>query len=326
MRTFRFGSSLPPHSMALSRSSWKACADRLADVFGQVGFEVRHHAVQPVGRLARARHDKLDPVGARRHDLDRRLRPAASSASRTSDTSARGSIGLWTYCCTCWRTARSSVSGVSSDVITTTFGRRFERLRFSSIEHAEAVHARHPHVEQHEVEAARAQPPERLGAVFRHAHVEAGPGEHGPGHVPRRPVVVDDENAGGAALMSARLETGRAGAARPWPAPRERGQRAPEACHLPRECVGQRRRVRPGVAPRGLLEPAAARNARGAPSVPSEPLSACAPRRSASQSPADAACLIADHEPARIGAKDGDELVEQAPIAAQPGEGALDVE
>jgi len=54
------------------------------------------------------------------------------SASRTSDTSAAVATGLWMYCWACCRIARSSVSGASSDVITTTRGRVFTRFRWSS--------------------------------------------------------------------------------------------------------------------------------------------------------------------------------------------------
>ena len=97
---------------------------------------------------------------------------AAASASRTVCSSAGGSTGLCTYLNACSRTAFSSVSGASSDVITTTRGRVFGGAELR--EQIEAVHARHPDVEQQQVEASSAERLQRLDAVFGHRRREAG--------------------------------------------------------------------------------------------------------------------------------------------------------
>jgi hypothetical protein len=67
---------------------------------------------------------------------------------------------------------------------------------FHAVEHGEAVHARHPHVEEHEVEFLRAHARERFGAVLRHPHGVTGFGQRGPRQMSRGPVVVHHEDVG----------------------------------------------------------------------------------------------------------------------------------
>ena len=166
------------------------------------------------GGLARARHHQLDPFGPRRDHFDRRRTSGAASASRTVCSSAGDSTGLCTYLNACSRTALSSVSGASSDVMTTTRGRCLGGTQLG--EQIEAVHARHPDVEQQQIEAAAAERLERFDAVLRHRRRESRARQHLLQHVPRGLVIVDDEDpahdglrfrlaAGGAWRPDARL-------------------------------------------------------------------------------------------------------------------------
>ena len=91
----------------------------------------------------------------------------ASSASRTVSSSARGSTGLCTYLNACSRTARSIVSGVSSDVMTTTRGRVLRARSFG--QQLEAVHAAASRRRAAADRTAVAQRLERFDAVLRDA-------------------------------------------------------------------------------------------------------------------------------------------------------------
>jgi hypothetical protein len=65
---------------------------------------------------------------------------------------------------------------------------------FQPIEDPEAVHARHPDVEQHQVELPRAHAGERVGSVLRDADVIAGFLQRHARQMPRGTVIVDDED------------------------------------------------------------------------------------------------------------------------------------
>ena len=121
MRTLRFGSSLPPHSIALVSSSRNAYGDRVSELRVEFRPQVRHHRVDAFGRLASARNHQLDPIRPCGHDFNR-SRFGRLQAPRTVSSSVAGATGLWTYMNAWSRTAVSSVSGVSSEVITTTRG------------------------------------------------------------------------------------------------------------------------------------------------------------------------------------------------------------
>ena len=95
-----------------------------------------------------------------------------ASASRTVSSSAGGSTGLCTYLNACSRTALSSVSGVSSDVITTTRGRV---LRVRSLASRSSPFMRGIQTSSSSRSKRRVRERlERLDAVLRHRRREAG--------------------------------------------------------------------------------------------------------------------------------------------------------
>src|SRR4029079_16236349 len=73
------------------------------------------------------------------------------------------------------------------------------RLAFDlleTIEHAQAVHSRHPDVEEHEIESLGAELPAGFDAVLRDADVETGLRQGHARYVSRDSIIVDDEHAG----------------------------------------------------------------------------------------------------------------------------------
>ena len=131
IRTFAIRIELAAPFDGIQQQFAKRIADRLAHLRREIGVELRHDRLDAVGRLARARHDELDPLGPRRNHLDRR-RVGCGERVANGLQQRRSSTGLCTYLNACSRTAFSSVSGASSDVITTTRGRDLIGRSFAS--------------------------------------------------------------------------------------------------------------------------------------------------------------------------------------------------
>ena len=297
-------------------------ADRLAHVGREVGIEVRHDRLDAAGCLARARHDELDPVGPRRDHFDRR-RVGAASASRTVCSSAGASTGLCTYLNACSRTAFSSVSGASSDVITTTRGRAsiVAELR----EEIQPVHPRHPHVEQQQVELLERERLERLDAVLGHRRRKPGLGQDRPQHVTRGLVVVDHEDLAhdGLRFRLARGVRWRGGrpplpGARCEPRANASSSRASSWRSVTARALGAPSKFR---VPSRLLDlPRRAWRPAGAPTVAIAPFSPCAASRSASASRRSSARSIWRSDDGESGPKQRDDLLQEPAIAARVAE------
>jgi hypothetical protein len=183
---------LPPHSIAFISSSPKAWPTRLRTSSGRSGVEVRQQLADPLRRLALARHEQLDPVGARRDDLDRpQLRSRFERRAHgllqllRLDRLRQVAVGLLPD------RAQQRVGGVVSRHH---HDARRLRLLAQTREHLEPVELRHPDVEQHEVEGLLAHALERLLAVHRLGDGVAGAPQLMRDQVPRRGVVVDDED------------------------------------------------------------------------------------------------------------------------------------
>jgi hypothetical protein len=149
--------------------------------------------MQPIRRLPRARHDQLDPVRTRRHDLDRRHGRALERIAHDRDE-RRGFDGLVQVLI---RMPPYRLQHRLRRIV----GRHDDDARpgfetFHAVEHGEAVHARHPHVEEYEIEFLPAHARERCGAVLSHTHGVAGFRQRRPRQMSGRPIVVHHEDVG----------------------------------------------------------------------------------------------------------------------------------
>ena len=155
---------------------------------------MRHHALQPVGGFARAGNRQLDPVRPCRHDLDRRLGSSLQGVSNKRHERQR----LDRLVHELMRPLSDRLQDGSGGIV----GREDHDPRLSlraldSVEHPEAVQPGHPDVEEHQIVPFCAQAVDRFGAILRDANVEPRLREHRPHDVPRSPIIVDDEHAGG---------------------------------------------------------------------------------------------------------------------------------
>ena len=60
----------------------------------QIRFQLIHEALNPIDRLARARHEQLDPFRSRRQHLNREEAQDAASASPHDLNQRAGSMGF----------------------------------------------------------------------------------------------------------------------------------------------------------------------------------------------------------------------------------------
>ena len=125
---------------------------RFAHVVRQLGVELHHEILQALRDLERARRDELQPLGPRRHDLDRQA--AAADAGQhvvddLDDPARRERLAHERVRLPAKRLQqrlRRVVGGHHHDA------RRRGAASRASRQHVEAAHARQPDVEQHQVD------------------------------------------------------------------------------------------------------------------------------------------------------------------------------
>ncbi len=166
IRTFRWGSSLPPHSMALVSSSRKACATDSRTGSGRFGLELHHERLNAVRHLQHARRDQLHPFGPGRHDLDRQRRRRRRGNRVVDDLHDRGrrkglaEVAVGLLADGCEQRLRRVVGRHHDDDRRRCHGARVR-------EDVEAAQVRQTDIEQHDVERASVEPPQRFAPVGR---------------------------------------------------------------------------------------------------------------------------------------------------------------
>ena len=166
-------------------------ARRLPDVEGKIRLELGQEALNPVDRLARARHEQLDPFRSRRQHLDRGRVVGGQGPADDVDQA----LGI--------ERLRQEVVGVLAERAEHGV-RRVEAgddddLRRAAVvratrQHVEPAHSGKPHVEEDDAHLVAANDGQRLRTVRGGLDPESTEGEQLAQPLPRRVVVIHDQD------------------------------------------------------------------------------------------------------------------------------------